>query len=94
MLAQVYLNWSGSSEEFARVKGIVKELVNQTDGVNLEGLYVPNNKWNFAVLYKFDRFEKFLDFQKQVRTQLRAQNLAKIPDRELVLMIEENKLIP
>jgi hypothetical protein len=94
MLAQVYLNWTGTADEFVRVKGLVKNIVAQTEGVSLEGLYIPNNQWNYAVLYKFDNFEKFLEFQKQVRSQLRAQNLSKIPDRELVLMIEENRIIP
>jgi hypothetical protein len=94
MLAQVYLNWTGTADEFVRVKGLVKDLVAQSDGISLEGLYIPNNQWNYAVLYKFDNFEKFIEFQKQVRSQLKAQNLAKIPDRELVLMLEEKRLNP
>lgn len=92
MLAQVYLNWSGTTDEFDRVKGLVKDLVTRTEGVNLDGLYIPNNRWNYAVVYKFDSFDKFIAFQKEVRAQLKAQNLAKIPDRELVLLIDENKL--
>ena len=92
MLANVYLNWAGTPEEFVRVKTIVKDLIEKTEGVNLEGLYEPNNRWNYAVVYKFNSFDKFVNFQKEVRILLAQQNLAKIPDRELILMIEDNKL--
>jgi hypothetical protein len=92
LLANVYLNWKGTTDEFARVKTIVKDLAAKAEGIKLEGLFIPNNKWNYAVVYKFDRFGNFLEFQREVRTHLKAQNLEKIPDRELVILIEEKKL--
>ena len=74
------------------VKTIVKDFVAKSDGIELEGLYVPSNKWNYCVIYKINSFENFLNFQKEVRMQLKAQGLAKIPVRKLVLMIREKDL--
>lgn len=92
MLAQVYLNWNGTTEEFNQVKTIVRDIVANTDGVELEGLYIPSNEWNYSVLYKFDSFEKFILYQKNVRIQLKNRKLAKIPDRKLELFIRESEL--
>ena len=92
MIAQVFLNWSGTDEEFGRVKTLVKNLVASKEGIELNGLYVPTNKWNYVVSYNIDTFENFLAFQKDVRAQLRSQNLAKITTRKLVLLIDEKML--
>ena len=89
MIAQVYLNWSGTDEEFSRIKALVKNLVANKEGIELNGLYIPTNKWNYVVSYNINTFENFLAFQKDVRTQLRSQNLAKITTRKLVLLIDE-----
>lgn len=92
MLAQVFLNWNGSGEEFARVKSIVRDEVARTEGITLEGLYIPSNKWNYVVIYKIDTFENFIKFQKGLRTQIKTQGLAKIPTRKLILMIKEKDM--
>jgi hypothetical protein len=94
LLAQVYLNWTGSTDEFQRVKSLVKDLVGRSDGVELEGLFVPSNKWNYSVLYKVDDFEKFLKFQTDVRALLKTENLAKIPERKLIMLINESEMKP
>ena len=92
MLAQVFLNWNGTADEFARVKSIVRDEVARTEGIELKGLYIPTNKWNYVVIYKIDTFENFLKFQKELRTQIKTQGLAKIPTRKLVIMIKEKDL--
>ncbi len=92
LLAQVYLNWTGTADEFEKVKTIVKDVVARSEGIDLQGLYVPTNKWNYVVIYNINNFENFLGFQKEVRTQLKSQGLAKISVRKLVLMIKEKEL--
>jgi hypothetical protein len=92
LIAQVFLNWNGTKQEFESVKSVVKDQVANYAGVDLVGLYIPSNKWNYVVIYKMDNFENFLNFQKQVRIQLESKNLAKIPTRKLVVCIEEKKL--
>ena len=87
-MAIVYLNWKGTNEEFKTVCGIVKEIIASSKGVELEGLYVPTNDWNYAVTYKVETLEDFLAYQKVVRDKLRERNLAKIPNRKLELFIE------
>jgi hypothetical protein len=88
----VYLNWSGTDGEFQRVKAIVREQVGKTAGIELTGLYIPTNKWNYVVVYEIDTFENFLSFQKEVRVQLKNQNLDKISTRKLVILIKEKSL--
>ena len=94
MLAQVYLNWTGTSDEFQRVKSLVKDLIGRSDGVQLQGLYVPSNRYNYSVLYKVDNFEKFLKYQSDVRELLKNENLAKIPERKLIMLINESEMKP
>ena len=92
MLAQVYLNWTGTVEEFDKVKTLVRDIVARSGGIELVGLYIPSNKWNYIVVYKIDTFENFLKFQKEVRSNLKNQNLAKISTRKLVLLIKDKEL--
>lgn len=92
MLAQVYLNWTGTTDEFKKVKTIVKDVVSKTDGIELQGLYIPTNKWNYVCVYKIDTFENFTRYQKDVRTQLGNENLGKISARKLVLLMKPNEL--
>jgi len=92
MLAQVYLNWAGTAEEFEKVKELVKNVVANTNGVELEGLYIPTNKWNYVCVYKIDTFKNFSKYQKEVRMQLKNQNLAKISTRKLVLLMKTSEL--
>ena len=52
--------------------------------------YIVQDNYHFKTMLL--TFENFLNFQKEVRTQLRKQNLLKIPARKLVLLIEEKKI--
>lgn len=92
MLAQVYLNWTGTTEEFEKVKELVKRIVSKTEGIDLQGLFIPTNKWNYVCVYKIDTFENFTKYQKEVRKQLKNQNLAKISTRKLVLLMKPDEL--
>ncbi|UCF07757.1 MAG: hypothetical protein JSW28_08975 [Thermoplasmata archaeon] len=92
MLAIVHLNWRGTNEEFQAVCKHVKEIIVNTQGIELVGLYVPSNDWNYAVVYKVKSFTNFLDYQKIVREKLRQENLNKIPKRELELYVEPKSI--
>jgi hypothetical protein len=88
VLAIVHLNWEGTESEFGTMCGIVKEIINQTQGIDLVGLYVPSNDWNYAAVYKVKSFSNFLDYQRLVREKLKENNLSKIPKRQLELYVE------
>ena len=68
--------------------GIVKNIIAESEGINLVGLYVPSNDWNYAAVYKVKSFSKFLDYQRLVREKLKENNLSKIPKRQLELYVE------
>ena len=88
MLAIVHLNWKGTESEFGTMCGIVKNIIAESEGINLVGLYVPSNDWNYAAVYKVKSFSKFLDYQRLVREKLKENNLSKIPKRQLELYVE------
>ena len=88
MLAIVHLNWKGTESEFGDVRKIVLDILAQTEGIDLVGLYVPSNDWNYAAVYKVKSFSKFLEYQKVVREKLKESNLNKIPKRQLELYVD------
>ncbi len=88
MLAIVHLNWKGTEDEFGTVRKIVMDVLGQSEGIDLVGLYVPSNDWNYAAIYKVRSFSKFLDYQRLVRKKLKENNLSKIPKRQLELYVE------
>ena len=92
MLAQVFFNWDGTIDEFEKVKKLVRDLVDKREDINLAGLYVPSDEWNYTVLYEVESLDVFLMYQREVRQQLRIQNLNKISSRKLELLIKENEL--
>lgn len=88
MLAIVHLNWEGTEAEFGTVRKMVMSILGETEGIDLVGLYVPSNDWNYAAVYKVKSFSKFLEYQKYVREKLKESNLNKIPKRQLELYVE------
>ena len=88
MLAIVHLNWTGTEAEFGTVRKIVLDVLKENEGIDLVGLYVPSNDWNYAAVYKVKSFSKFLEYQKVVRERLKENNLSKIPKRQLELYVE------
>lgn len=88
VLAIVHLNWKGTESEFETVRKIVKDILRQSEGIDLVGLYVPSNDWNYAAVYKVRSFSKFLDYQRLVREKLKENDLSKIPKRQLELYVE------
>jgi len=88
VLAIVHLNWKGTEAEFGDVRNIVLDILKKSEGIDLVGLYVPSNDWNYAAVYKVKSFSKFLEYQKIVREKLKEHNLNKIPKRQLELYVE------
>lgn len=88
MLAIVHLNWEGTEAEFGTVRKIVMGILAENPGIDLVGLYVPSNDWNYAAVYKVRSFSKFLDYQRVVREKLKENNLSKIPKRQLELYVD------
>jgi hypothetical protein len=66
----------------------VLDILKQTNDIDLVGLYVPSNDWNYAAVYKVRSFSKFLEYQRVVREKLKENNLNKIPKRQLELYVE------
>ena len=92
MLTQVYFNWDGTLEEFDKVKKLVIKLVNKRETINLFGLYIPSNEWNYCVLYEVESLDVFLMYQREVRALLKTENLDKISARKLELLTSEKEL--
>jgi hypothetical protein len=88
MLAIVHLNWAGTEAEFGTVRKIVLDILKENEGIDLVGLYVPSNDWNYAAVYKVKSFTKFLEYQRLVREKLKERNLSKIPKRQLELYVD------
>ena len=53
MYAIIYLNWSGSKEEFDEAWKSLKKIAEKFDDLDLVDIYVPSSEWNYAALIKF-----------------------------------------
>ena len=67
MYAIIYLNWSGSKEEFKEAKDTLKEVANKFDDLELVDIFVPSSEWNYAALIKCKTFESLLKYVKKTR---------------------------
>jgi hypothetical protein len=92
MFVQVFFNWDGSVSEFETVKSMVMKIIRARNTVELVGLYVPSSEWNFTVIYDVESLDEFLMYQREIRAQLRTQNLDKISARKLELLIPEREI--
>ena len=64
MLLLYYFNWSGSPEEFKEYAGRMKGIINEAEGIEFSGFFVPISEWHYVLVTKAEGYEKFLQAMK------------------------------
>ena len=72
MYAIIYLNWSGSREEFNEAWKSLKKIAENFDDLDLVDIFIPSSEWNYAALIKFKKFETFLKYGRFGKVELIA----------------------
>ncbi len=95
MYAIVYLNWSGSKEEFEEAQKSLKKIAEKFDDLDLVDIFIPSSEWNYAALIKFKKFDTFLKYVKKTReeplTFFAKRGLAP-PPKQLELLVDREYL--
>jgi len=95
MYAIVYLNWSGSQEEFKECKDTLKKVAKDFDGLDLVDIFIPSSEWNYAALIKFNKFEVFEKYVKKTREEpitFFAKRGLHPPPKKLELLVDIDHL--
>ena len=95
MYAIVYLNWSGSKEEFKEAKDTLNKVASKVNGLDLVDIFIPSSEWNYAALIKFDRFETFEKYIKKTREEpitFFAKRGLHPPPKKLELLVDIDRL--
>jgi hypothetical protein len=69
MYAIIYLNWSGSHEEFEEAMESLKRVAKDFNDLDIVDILIPSSEWNYAALIKFEKFETFLKYIKKTREE-------------------------
>ena len=95
MYAIIYLNWSGSKEEFEEARTSLEKMADKFDGLDLVDIFVPSSEWNYAALIKFKEFETFLKYVKKTREEpltFFAKRGLEPPPKKLELLVDIDRL--
>ena len=95
MYAIIYLNWSGTKEEFREAINSLKKVANKFDDVELVDILIPSSEWNYAALIKFKEFGSFLEYIKKTREEpltFFAKRGLEPPPKKLELLVDLNYL--
>jgi hypothetical protein len=95
MYGIIYLNWSGSKEEFEEAMKSLKNMADKFDDLKLIDIFVPSSEWNYAALIEFKKFDTFLKYVKKTReeplTFFAKRGLAP-PPKKLELLVDRDTL--
>ncbi len=64
MLTLYYFNWSGTSEELKEFAGRMKSIIDETEGVEFSGLFIPTSEWHYVLVMKATDYAKTLQVMK------------------------------
>ncbi len=64
MLLLYYFNWAGTSEEFRECAGRMKSIIDETEGVEFSGLFVPTSEWHYVLVMKGTDYGRTLQVMK------------------------------
>jgi hypothetical protein len=95
MYAIVYLNFTGSKEEFKEAKDTLTKVADKFDGLDLIDIFIPSSEWNYAALIKFDKFSIFEDYIKKTREEpitFFAKRGLHPPPKKLELLVDIDHL--
>jgi hypothetical protein len=59
-----YFNWAGTSDELREFFGRLKSIIDGTEGVELNGLFIPTSEWHYVLVMKTTNYEKSLHVMK------------------------------
>jgi len=95
MYAIIYLNWSGSREEFDEAEKSLKNIAEKFDDLDLVDIFIPSSEWNYAALIKFKKFDSFLKYIKKTREEpltFFAKRGLEPPPKKLELLVDRDQL--
>jgi len=61
LLALLYFNWNGTSEEFKEFSGRIRSIIDGIEGVELSGIFLPTSEWHYVIVIKAISYEKVLE---------------------------------
>lgn len=64
MLFLYYFNWAGTPEELSEYAGRMKTIIKGTEGVELNGIYIPTSEWHYVLVMNTPSYEKSLQVMK------------------------------
>jgi len=64
LLALLYFNWKGTSEEFKEFAGRMSSIIDGIEGVELSGIFAPTSAWHYVMVMKAISYEKVLQVIK------------------------------
>jgi hypothetical protein len=59
-----YFNWAGTPEELREFAGRMKSIIDGTEGVEFNGLFIPTSEWHYVLVMKATNYEKSLQVMK------------------------------
>jgi hypothetical protein len=59
-----YFNWAGTPEELREFAGRMRRIIEETEGVEFSGLFVPTSEWHYVLVMKAKSYEKTLQVMK------------------------------
>ena len=65
MLTLYYFNWAGTSEELREFVGRMKSIIDGTDGVEFNGLFIPTSEWHYVLIMKANNYDRMLQVMRK-----------------------------
>ncbi len=64
MLTLYYFNWAGTPEELREFADRMKKIIDEINGVEFSGLFVPTSEWHYVLVMKAADYGKTLQVMK------------------------------
>jgi hypothetical protein len=82
-------------EEFEEAENTLRNIAEKTKDLELIDILIPSGEWNYAGLFKFDRFKTFTDYIKKTREEpitFFAKRGLHPPPKKLEIFVEKDHL--
>ncbi len=64
MLLLYYFNWAGTPEELMEFAERMKSIIERTEGVEFNGLFIPTSEWHYVLVIKAKSYDTALQVMK------------------------------
>ena len=64
MLALIYFNWAGTTEELREWVKQAKSIIAGIDNLEFSGVFLPTSEWHYVLVLRTAAYEKVLQFIK------------------------------